>query len=157
MLNDLINFIYDNTISEVLKDIPEEEKKKISDSYKSYLSEMYEDVEINLDNLEQLKAMFTRLELSSWQKKNAEQKRETLYYDEYFDKLFGISGIAFEEAKIRNLTKEQVMDYLNKMKEYFDKVASYNKKVAEDYLSEASLDFMYAIGESDDKSFRISH
>ncbi len=157
--------IYNQTINTVLDNIPENEHPIISKAYQEYLLRVYDKVTINEENINKSEEIFLPMEVSKWNNKTPDQKRAKLVKDEYYDKLFYISDLAFKEAQIRaqdetkrsNLTKEEVMEYLNKMEEYLTKVASYNKKVAKDYLSEASLDFMYAIGESDYKSFRISH
>ena len=147
MKKEFLMYIYEQTISIVLKDIPKESQLNIAKAYQEYLIRTYKHVNVTEESISKLKETFLKMELSCWENKTLNQKMSMLLVDEYFDKLFYLS----------DLTKEQVNAYLIKMEEYFNKVASYNRKIAKDYLSEASLDFMYAIGESDDKSFRIAH
>ena len=162
-MNDLEQAIYDNVINIILANFKEDEQEEIKNAYKNYLIKVYRSLYDPNRNIEQLKNSFTKTEILTWKNKSKEFIQRGLLKDEYLDKIYDISQMAYKFANYRkmnnidqiNITKDQVDNYINLMNEYLKKVKSYNEKLALQYVSEGSIDFYYALGLVTATSFRL--
>ena len=163
----LINGIYNNSINSVLKDIEETEKEILMASYKRYLVDSYADTLDEDDNIEQVIALYSVMEIKKWNKKSPDEKKSLLIQDENYKKLYELSNIGYKHANrkilllqthqeyIPSINEEQARKYIQEMEELYEGVKDYNKKMAGIYLSEGTMDFLYATQLTDNMSLRI--
>lgn len=168
----LITSIYNNTINVLLEGISDENKKELIYGYKEYLVRVYRNYYNSKYPVTELIKLFSNLEISKW--KNATPDERMIYFlkDQALDEVRRISYDGYKYALKRistvhpggNQTESPItLDVMtaNKsiemLKEYLPKIRSFNKNIAIQYVSEGSIDFLYASGQTDCLSFRTSH
>jgi len=154
--------IYNATIENVLIGFEAEDIDAISISYKKYLKEMYNFSSKNSSNYDKVIEFYINFENKEWSGMTLEGKKSSLLPDSNLNMLAGLSGEAerYARSKIENgssITLEIAEDLKKRMKDAFDNVASYNHGLAQQYLSEGSVDCDYAAGLTNYSSIRLSH
>ncbi len=159
----VIDKVYENVINMILKDFTYEEQEEVREAYKKYLRDCYEDSLYLSDDETELINHFTELENMKWSDKSKVIKQALILEDEWMDKIRDLSNIALEAATLKligkdseiKLTKKEVVEYEENMKEYLTKVRDFNRQQAYGYVSEATLDFEFAVGLTDNMSLRV--
>lgn len=167
-MENFINSLYLNNIEIVLKDFTNEEYEDIKKAYYSYLTDSYSDI-IKKSNksIDEMIRIFSEVERKDWEKESKESKQRILLKDQAFENLGYLSDNALKHAmerlkcEIKNIdynpkiTKEQAYNYIKMMEEEASKVKAYNFNIAKTYLSEGTVDYLYASGISDNYSLRV--
>lgn len=159
---DLIRYIYNETIVDVLNGFNEFEHEEVRNAYKTYLINNYDSIKSS-KNLEKLKAFYLKLEKARWNSKTKEDKQRLLIEDDYLNRLGYLSDVALQYAKLRlndeqdkiDINVEQVRKFIEEMSVCANMVKDFNKSIATIYLSEGSMDFNYAVGLTDNTSLRV--
>lgn len=160
--------LYNKTINTLLIGFDQEEYPEIMSSYKKYLINNYKNVLEPEDDIQKVIDLFIEIENKKWSTKSKKEKQIFIIHDESLENLKRLSELAEKYAKKRlgneidksifevELTEVQVKDYIKKLEEYSNSVKVFNKEIALSYLSEGTLDFLYAAKLSDVKSLRIN-
>ncbi len=169
MNEQLINEIYNNVIKLIIRDITnEEEKNTMMVSYKEYLYDNYADTLDEGDNLEEVIALYSTIEIKKWVKKDIKEKQSLLLKDENFKRIQELSNIAYKHATRKigclisgqeyytSLTESQITEYINEMNSLFEMVKECNKPTAKLYVSEGIQDLLYSGQLSNDMSLRVA-
>ena len=161
-MEQFIEELYSNTVNELLNGIPDEYKEKVSNGYKEHLKAVYGNLRIVEGKYEQA----LKEETEDYMKKFASLmpfSKLTLYArDENMEELCKLAGEAFELAIHKDevkdtLDKDEIAAKIRRMEELYEKVEFYNKLAAQTTLSEGTLEYNYALGNSDLMSMRSSH
>ena len=158
---DLVSDIYSATIINLLSGIEPSEAEEITKLYQEYLQERYGRFEIYLKNYENVSNTYISNENERWLGMSSDEKKSYLYTDKNLEKLGELSGKAEEYARkrIQNDSKISVCkakSLLKQMERHYKKVLSFNKELAMQYLSEGSVDCLYASNQSNYSSIRLS-
>lgn len=164
MNEQLIKEIY-NTLIPIITNGITEELEEISTAYYNYILNLYSDN--NGSNYEKLKEICINIEMKNWSNKSVILRKKLLLTDNYYDKLIYLSNIGLKNANIRllneinndnkpiEITETQAKENIKLMKEYVNMVKDYNKQEALMILSEGLIDYDYALGLTDNRSFRL--
>lgn len=164
---ELINKIFNNTISSVIKDIDEKYIQEITIGYKDYLNRLYSNFDRKGLTEEKLEEVFTKLEKTAWESSNSKIKLSRLLKDEAFSKIKFISNTGYEYAMhmLENknksndalpvITEEVCNKSISMMSELLPNVREFNVESAKMYVSEGTLDYIYASENTEFYSFRI--
>ncbi len=165
--SELINKIFDNTISSVMKDIDEKYREEVIIEYKDYLNGLYSNFDRKGLTQEKLEEVFTKLEKSVWESSNVKTKLSRLLKDDVFSRIRSISNTGYEYAMhmLENknksndalpvITEEVCNKSISMMSELLPKVREFNVESAKMYVSEGTLDYIYASENTEFYSFRI--
>lgn len=165
----LISEIYNQTINDILNGIDEKYKSELCMAYINYLKRIYLNFDLELGNkkIDELVSVFVNLEKSKWKDANKDSKLSELLHDQAFENIKNISNTGYKYAeemlskKIFNdaiepvIEKEKAKENIDKLNKYCDQVRNFNKQLATYYVSEGSMDFMYASGITENMSLRI--
>ena len=167
MTEQLIKDIYTAIIPILTNDLNPEEKQEMCNAYYEHISYTYSDkMKFNTD-YEKLKNICIDIEKKSWTNKSVILRKKLLFKDDYYTRLIYLSDIGLKNANIRllneinndnkpiEITKEIASNNMELMTQYSEMVRDFNKQDALMILSEGLLDYNYALGISDNKSFRI--
>jgi len=160
-MKDFINQIYLETLFEVLKNIPEQYREEIEKNYKNSLYEKYYNVVFEEENREKVINYFVNTEISFWKNMNSNLKLSYLIKDVALEKIEYISNLGYKCAKERLdnnilINELEANSYINLMNEHLANVKPFNIVLAQNYISEGIMDFMYACGKTDNKSLRFA-
>jgi len=155
-----IEQIYSKTISEVLKDIPDKYEEEIKKSYKNCLNEKYYNVDFDIENIDEILDRLVKLEVSLYKNMNYMTKLSYLIKDMAFEKIGFISNLGYENAQKRIkqniiMNELEANSYIKLMNEQLHFVKEFNIMLAKNYISEGTVDFLYACGTSNDTSLRL--
>lgn len=158
-MNEIINNIYDNLISVILKDVDEAYQEIIKVNYLKYLNEQYLEKYKDKD-LSSLLEKLIKFEMAKWEDKTREMKLNFLIEDPALNELSQIASRAFKYANDRKETEtlidENIAETLiTEMQELLEKVAEFNNNLANWYFSESLIELNYACGKSDNTSLRM--
>ena len=158
----LSNYIFENSKEEIIKGFSDlKEQNEILFFYRKYLNRIYASTVRNEFDFEKYKDKFLKYELSKWVDVSKSQKQSLLIEDEFLDRLGYLSdlGLKYAIAKIKgepySMTPVQARKYISEMNLLVNKVLGFNSNLAQTYLSEGTIDFMYASGLSDKMSLRV--
>ena len=155
-MNNVIKFIYDNTINIVLKDINSEDIEEAKKGYIDYLHFHYDNKKDVNEHDRSLNIM-AKVEGDSWRVIPLEDRKSLLLKDPSLDKLkffLMSSKIYAKDRKDRSIiviNEEQVKNYIMQMHEELSKIRPFNINLAQKIVRESSDNFMYAAGLSNDK------
>ena len=131
--------------------------------YLNYLNDKYKDEFYSSISTEKI----IDLEMSLWKDKNSDYRLSYLIKDEFFTKLSYLSQVGLKYAMKRlsaeklnalyepEITEEYAQNNIHLMEQYYENVKPFNKIIAQTYLSEGSVDYIYAAGLTDNKSLRV--
>lgn len=160
--------LYNGTLSTFLIGFSEEEKTSILSSYKQYIIDSYSNVLEPGDDVSKVTQIFIDLENKKWKNKTKEEKQIIVIRDQYLDHLQYLSNTAFKYAETRLgieltgkeyvpvISQEQAEKYLQEMENCIEKIQPHNLKIARNYISEGTTDFMYAANLTNNMSLRTS-
>ena len=156
----MIDKIYDNVIDYVIENVPEEYVEEVKKAYHEHLVKIYSSF-VTEDN-EKLTNHYISLEKAKYGNVNDVLMR--FVNDEHLNTITKIANTVRNDAIGRVNGKEIDIDYIKKSSEYIESlndnlplVKEFNKKYAEQLISDAMLDINYASGISDDVSLPVSH
>lgn len=167
MDNQFFSMIYNGTIKTLISDFSEKEIPEVLQSYQLYIIENYSNVLEPTDNVEKVAKLFIEIENKKWKNKTKEEKQILIMKDPALENLRYLSGIAQKYAQnrlgnelssgtfIAELSEEQAQNYIKNLEEYTSQVKPYNSLIAQTYLSEGIIDFLYASKLSDNMSLRV--
>ncbi len=161
-MREVLDSVFNEMIDVILLDFGDDEKGIIIDGYKRYLEINYRD-SVNLENISLSKQVILKMEHIKWDKSDKKEKQVSLIFDENLRELGKISALAQDYANYKLMGKEDLIDLtveemnhkIELMEKYRDLVKPFNKEIANSYFSEAVVDFQYALGLSNNTSFRI--
>lgn len=164
MGKDVYSEIYNATIDVVLAGFEPDDFDAVSDGYRNYLRKNYDFSilsSITSSNYDKILGAYIMTEKRSWSNMLLDTKKGELFLDENLIKLSGLSAKAEGYARVRItngefITREVADDLISSMEEAFKKVEPYNLNLAEQYLSEGSVDCDFASGISNNCSIRLS-
>ena len=158
-MEEFINYVYDKTISYVIKDFSLKELEEVEKSYREYLEFQYSDV-VNETNIEKSKEVFTKVEIENFKNAPKIKKQIILLKDLALDEVKYFSDYARVYADERRcndriiITSDQARSYIKQMEQLVKQVRDFNLEIANKLLSESIVDFLYASGISDNMSLR---
>ncbi len=166
---ELINKIFNNTISNVLLNIDEKYIEEITIAYKDYLNRLYSNFDDKGLTDDKLEEVFTKLENSAWTISNQGTKLSILLKDEAFNSIKSISNAGYKyalqmlENKSNSNNKEvlpviskEISDKnINMMTELLSNVREFNVELANNIVSEGIVDYKFASGQTKYMSLRI--
>lgn len=161
MNNELIKRIYDSIINYVLSDIEEENKSEISDEYMKYLSRSYSNLNISEENFDKICDAFIKRETNRWKNRPENYKKSQLLKDENLNRIREISLTALDYAKKRlfdhtiQLEEVEAKGLIEQMEKCIKLVKPFNMNLAKTYISEGTIDLLYASGKTEYTSLRI--
>lgn len=159
--------LYNGTINTFLQGFSDTEKQELLSSYKQYIIDNYTNVLEPDDDVNKVTQLFIDIENKKWLKKTQEEKKIIVVRDQSLDHLQYLSQTAFKYAQVRlgkeltgnsfipEITEEQAKKYLKEMEECIEKIQPHNLKIARTYLSEGSIDFLYAANLTNNMSLRV--
>lgn len=162
MMLDVIKNVYEKMISIVCMGIDEKDHPLIREEYQNLLVERYKESDSRLKNIDydKLYKVIYNIEYKRWNNLSPMIKKNLLINDTVLDEVICLSNLGFECARKRleeNVVVE--VDYannmINKMNEMCEKVRDENKYTAERYVSEGTVDFLFASGQVDGMSMRM--
>ncbi len=160
---DILNAVYETMIDDIIKDFNTNEYEEVQEAYRDYLNFSYQNSLKLSNDKEKLKKFFIKLEKQKWENKDKILKQALLLNDENYDELLKLSNMALEYAKLKYrgkeneipINQEQALDYIEMMNKYSENVRDYNKERTILQLSEATLDFEYAVNLNSNMSLRM--
>ena len=162
MMLDVIKNVYDEMIFTVCMGIAEEDHHLIKEEYQKLLMIRYNesDKRLKLNDYDKIYKIIYNIEYKRWINLSPMIKKNLLIKDTVLDEVICLSNLGFECARKRleeNVVVE--VDYannmINKMNEMCEKVRDENKYTAERYVSEGTVDFLFASGQVDGMSMRM--
>ena len=166
MKEELIKYLYSNTIELILGTFVEDEFELVAALYLTYLSDTYKDIEQSSISLERAKSIYGEREQKKWNNRTSIEKLSLLKKDDAFMKIKEMSSIAFSHARARELasisndeyrvkiTEEYANQIIMKMEQLLKVVQPFNLQAASMIVSESINDLLYALCKTDNKSFR---
>lgn len=164
----LINGIFEQTKDLILDGIDENDKTQFLVDYKKYLIDSYAGTLDEGDDLEKVIKIYVKMEQKKWSNVNINKKLSTIVPDEALRKLGKLSELGYKHAQKRmthlinnmeyndKLSIDQAKSYINEMEKLSKQVKPYNVNLANNYLSEGTLDFMFASEMTNDMSLRTA-
>lgn len=138
------------------KAIPE-----ILESYHKMLQRRYSeiDVRLKLHDYEKIFKIICDMEYREWSKLSPNMKKSLLIFDLALNKIIDISNTGSGHAVDRIekgilISAEYADEKIREMKSHEADVREENRIVAQNYISEGTVDFMYASGRTEYMSFR---
>jgi len=161
MTKNIVTDIYNATIGSLLANVDEKEAESMENAYQGYLQDRYGILPISDSNYDRIIGIYIKGESDKWSAMSVDGKRAYLFRDASFSELAGLSGEAESYARARLesksiISEEKASQMIARMKELVDKVEPYNKDMALIYLSEGSVDCIFASGKSNNTSIRLS-
>lgn len=156
---EFITKLYEEVIKVIDNIIDEEYKDEVNSSYKKYLNDLYFENYQNRTDYDHLFDIFSKTELSKWQNMSSDDIKSLLVKDEAFEKIKDISLQAYEyaqENKIPSISQKQADDDIKTLETLIDEVKDFNKEEAIGYIMEGEADLIYACGEDNITSIRMS-
>ena len=160
MKKKFLDELYLSTIDEVLSGIPYSYQREVKRNYKNNLKDKYEDLDID-NNVFKLKLdKFTKLELSYWKSLTIDMKLSFLVSDKNFEEVVFISLIGLNVALMKDsdaviFDKNLAISYIKRMDELLRGVKFFNKEMAKKYFYDGILDFEFASGINNEKTYRL--
>ena len=162
MMSDVIKKVYDEMIFTVCMGIAEEEHHLIEEEYQKLLMTRYNesDKRLKLNDYDKIYKIIYNIEYKRWINLSPMIKKNLLIKDTVLDEVVCLSNLGFELARKRieeNAVAEvnYANDMINKMNEMYNSVRDENKFTAEKYISEGTVDFMFASGQTEGMSLRM--
>lgn len=158
--NKLINEVFNNLISIITSGIEEQYIEEVRKNYLKKLNNRYEDKRITEDNYNKYLNNIIEIEKNEWLQISAFQKKQLLIIDDNLNQIIYISNEGFKLARDKKtnnntISKEYAFEQIKKLEELLPNVYDFNIGVAKKYISEAILDYNYAVGDTDKRSFRL--
>ena len=162
MMLEVINKVFDKMVVTICSGIDENDCPTIKEEYKNLLHRRYSDsdVMLKINDYDRLFKIIYSIEYKEWVNHSPNIKKGLLIQDEALNQIMDISNTGFNLAlkKFNDNTLESVKNVneeIEKMNKLYDQVRDENKWNAEKYISEGTVDFLYASGQSEAMSLRM--
>ena len=155
-MNNIIKFIYDNTIDIVLRDINKEEIEEAKKGYIDYLHFHYDNKK-NVNEQDRSMNILAKIEGDTWRVMPLEDRQSLLLKDPSMERLksfFMTSKLYAKNRKERSIivvSDEQVKNYIMQMHNDLASIRDFNLHLAQKIVAESTDNFLYAAGLSNDK------
>jgi len=150
-MENVIKFIYDNTIDIVLKDINRNDIEEAKKGYLHYLHFRYDNKKDVSEN-DRSMHILAKIEGDNWKAIPLVDRQSLLLKDPALDKLrfFLMSSKVYakdkKERHINLVSDIQVKNYIMQMHNELSKIRPFNTRLAQKIIKESSDNFMFAAG-----------
>lgn len=163
MMLDVIKKVFDEMIFTVCMGIDEEDWPVIREEYHKLLIRRYSetDVELKLNDYDKVYKIVYNIEYKRWTNLSPFIKKNLLIVDNALNNVMCISNLGFDFALKRLkddslISAEEADTQINKMNEIYKNVRKENKFTADKYISEGTIDLLFASNQTDAMSLRLS-
>ena len=153
----VINQVYKRTFSIVVDGFDENEKLIARDEYLKELKNKY----LELGPItEKYFERILMLEYNEWKELSLNIRKQMLLKDNALEEIINLTGQgqkwAMERVDSNTLISSEITEkYINRINQLLPLVQEYNNQLANWYVSEGTMDLLYACGKTDNTSLRI--
>lgn len=156
MNDDKIKKIYQKLINLILDGFSADERNIACQEYYNILINRYSSIDIDENKFIKI----IEIEYNEWKDLGLGARKHILLKDNVLKEIVNLTGQGYKwaEERVNNnslVSVEIAEKYINRINQLLPLVQEYNKELANWYVSEGTMDLLYACGKTDNTSLRI--